>query len=137
MTISKCQIIELPVLEDHRGKLSYIESEKQVPFKIERVYYLYDVPDESKRGSHAHKDLQQLIIPIAGSFDVILDDGNQKKHYHLDSPNRGLYICPMIWRVLENFSPGSVCMVFASRHYDETDYLHDYEEFITTIQATR
>lgn len=128
--ISDCKLIELPRINDARGNLSFIESGNHIPFDIQRVYYLYDVPGGAERGGHAHKGLQQLIIAMSGSFDVILDDGREKKRVHLNRSYNGLYVCPMMWRELDNFSSGSVCMVLASSKYDESDYYRDYAEFI-------
>ena len=130
MTIEDCKIVDLPKIQDPRGNLTFIEGNRHVPFAISRVYYLYDVPGGAERGGHAHKDLHQLIIAMSGSFDVILDDGQNKKRYHLNRSYNGLYICPMVWRELDNFSSGSVCMVLASNYYDEADYYRDYGEFI-------
>jgi dTDP-4-dehydrorhamnose 3,5-epimerase-like enzyme len=130
MTIDRCQIIELPKIHDPRGNLTFVESNNQIPFAIERVYYLYDVPGGSERGGHAHKGLHQLIIAMSGSFDVVLDDGKEKKRVHLNRSYHGLYVCPMIWRELDNFSSASVCMVLASNRYDEDDYHRDYAEFM-------
>lgn len=130
MGIDFCNIIDLPKIADQRGNLTFIEGGYQIPFAIERVYYLYDVPGGSERGGHAHKELHQLIIAISGSFDVILDDGKSKKRVHLNRSYNGLYVCPMIWRELCNFSSGSVCLVLASNKYDEADYYRDYAEFI-------
>lgn len=122
--------MDLPRFSDARGNLTFIENQNHIPFDIQRIYYLYDVPGGAERGAHAHKDLEQLIIAISGSFDVVLDDGASKKRFHLSRPYNGLYVCPMIWRILENFSPGSVCLVLASSLYDEDDYYRDYEEFL-------
>jgi hypothetical protein len=102
-----------------------------VPFDIQRVYYLYDVPGGAERGGHAHKALHQFIIAISGSFDILLDDGKNKKRVHLSRSYNGLYICPMIWRELDNFSSGSVCLVLASNKYEESDYYRDYNEFMS------
>ena len=104
--------------------------DKHVPFDIQRVYYLYDVPGGAERGGHAHKGLHQLIIAMSGSFDVVLDDGFNKKRVPLSRSYNGLYVCPMIWRELDNFSSGSVCMVLASNRYDEEDYFRDYADFL-------
>lgn len=101
-----------------------------MPFNISRIYYLYDVPGNTSRGAHAHRALHQFMIAISGSFDVTLDDGNGKRRFHLDQPNQGLYICPMIWRDLYHFSSGAVCLVLASEFYDEQDYIRDYDQFI-------
>ena len=130
MTIGNCHIVELPKISDPRGNLTYIESGRHVPFDLARVYYLYDVPGGAERGGHAHKGLHQLIIAMSGSFDVVLDDGCEKKRVHLNRSNYGLYVCPMIWRELDNFSSGSVCMVLASNLYDEEDYYRDYDEYL-------
>ncbi len=127
--ISNCKLIELPHIQDGRGSLSFVESSAHVPFDIARIYYLYGVPDSKVRGAHAHKQLQQLIIPISGSFDIEIDDGDNKKIFHLNRPDQGLYICPMIWRDLSNFSGGAVCLVLASEKYDELDYIRDYDDF--------
>jgi hypothetical protein len=110
--------------------LTFIEGGNHIPFDIQRVYYLYDVPGGSERGGHAHKGLHQLIIAMSGSFDVVLDDGTTKRRFHLNRSYYGLYVCPMIWRELDNFSSGSVCMVLASNRYDEADYFRDYKDFI-------
>lgn len=128
--IDKCKIVNLPKISDPRGNLTFIEGSNQIPFDIQRVYYLYDVPGGSERGGHAHKGLQQLIIAMSGSFDVVLDDGVNKKRVHLNRSYSGLYVCPMIWRELDNFSSGSVCMVLASNKYDEQDYYRDYADFM-------
>jgi dTDP-4-dehydrorhamnose 3,5-epimerase-like enzyme len=130
MGIDQCKIIDLPKIADQRGNLTFIEGGHQIPFAIQRVYYLYDVPGGSERGGHAHKELHQLIIAISGSFDVILDDGENKKRVHLNRSYNGLYVCPMIWRELCNFSSASVCLVLASNNYDEADYYRDYDEFM-------
>lgn len=130
MSVENCKIIDLPKIHDPRGNLTFIEGGEHVPFDIQRVYYLYDVPGGAERGGHAHKGLHQLIIAMSGSFDVLLDDGKEKRRYHLNRSYSGLYICPMIWRELDNFSSGSVCMVLASNRYDEDDYFRDYSEFM-------
>ena len=128
--INNCKIIDLPKISDPRGNLTFIEGRSQIPFDIQRVYYLYDVPGGSERGGHAHKALHQLIIAMAGSFDVVLDDGVEKKRIHLNRSYNGLYVCPMIWRELDNFSSGAVCMVLASNKYDEDDYYRDYSQYL-------
>ena len=130
MSLEDCRIVELPKISDARGNLTFIEGGRHVPFDIRRVYYLYDVPGGAERGGHAHKDLHQLIVAMSGSFDVLLDDGRQKKRFHLNRSYYGLYICPMIWRELDNFSSGSVSMVLASNFYDESDYYRDYGQFL-------
>lgn len=130
MSIENCRMMELPRIQDPRGNLTFIEGQNHIPFNIQRVYYLYDVPGGAERGGHAHKGLEQLIIAMSGSFDVIIDDGKDKKRIHLNRSHNGLYICPMIWRELDNFSSGSVCMVLASNLYDEDDYYRDYAVFM-------
>ena len=130
MGIENCNILELPRIGDPRGNLTFVEGGKHIPFDIRRVYYLYDVPGGSERGGHAHKALHQLIIAMSGSFDIHLDDGSGKKTIHMNRSYNGLYVCPMIWREIDNFSSGAVCMVLASDYYDEQDYYRDYGTFI-------
>lgn len=129
-TIHSTSIIEIPKIVDKggRGNLSVIENDC-LPFEIKRVYYLYDVPSDAYRGGHAHKELQQFLLPLSGSFDVILKDGKGTKTVTLNKPNKGLLIVPGIWRELENFSSGAVCLVLASKVYDEGDYIRDFNEF--------
>ncbi len=129
MAISNCHILELPKISDKRGNLTFIEGHNHIPFDIKRVYYLYDVPGGSDRGGHAHRRLHQFMVSMSGSFDVLLDDGSEQKKFHLNRSYYGLYICPMTWRSLDNFSSGSVCMVLASDVYNEADYIRDYESF--------
>ena len=130
MNIQNCKIIDLPKIHDPRGNLTFIEGGQHIPFDIQRVYYLYDVPGGAERGGHAHKELHQLIIAMSGSFDVIVSDGKSNKRVHLNRSYTGLYVCPMIWRELDNFSSGSVCMVLASNRYDEDDYYRDFDEYM-------
>lgn len=127
--VTPCKIIELQKITDIRGNLTFIEENRHIPFEIKRVYYLYDVPGGEARGGHAHKHLQQFMIAASGSFDVIVDDGVNRERFHLNRSYYGLYIPPMIWRELDNFSSGSVCLVLASSYYDEEDYIRDYETF--------
>lgn len=127
--IDQCNIIELPRINEPRGNLTFIEANRHIPFDIRRVYYLYDVPGGAERGGHAHKALHQLIIAMSGSFDIHLDDGYEKKTIHMNRSYNGLYICPMIWREIDNFSSGAVCMVLASEYYDEQDYYREYATF--------
>ena len=129
MPINDIKIIDLPVIDDTRGNLTFVEGGEHIPFDIKRVYYLYDVPGGAARGGHAHKNLEQIIIALSGSFDVLLDDGNEKKTYTLNRAYQGLYLSNMIWRELDNFTTGAVCLVLASEHYDESDYYRDYNEF--------
>jgi dTDP-4-dehydrorhamnose 3,5-epimerase-like enzyme len=137
MGIEECKIIELPKIIDSRGNLTFIEGNRHIPFEIKRVYYLYDVPGGEVRGGHAHRGLKQFIIATSGSFDVILDDGCNKKRFHLNRSYYGLYVCPMIWREIDNFSSGSVCLVLASETYDENDYIRDYTQFLKEIKRGR
>ncbi len=130
MPLADCLLIELPKISDPRGNLSFIEGERHIPFDIKRVYYLYDVPGGTHRGSHGHKNRHQFVVAMSGSFDVVLDDRKEKKRFHLNRSYYGLYVCPMMWRDLDNFSSGAVCMVLASSHYDESDYIRDYTQFI-------
>lgn len=134
-SINQCKLVDLPIIQDPRGNLTFIEGGNHIPFEIKRVYYLYDVPGGSERGGHAHKDLHQLIIAMSGSFDINLDDGkgNKIKH-HLNRSYFGLYVCPMMWRDIDNFSSGAVCMVLASAPYDEADYFREFEKFQSEAQ---
>lgn len=131
--IEDCRVIDLPIISDPRGNLTFIESGRQIPFNIQRIYYLYDVPGGAERGGHAHKDLHQLIVAASGSFDIKLDDGREKRTFSLNRSYQGLYVCPMIWREISNFSSGSVCMVLASNLYDENDYYRDYNQFLFNL----
>jgi hypothetical protein len=135
MSLDLCKIIDLPKIADPRGNLTFLEGGRHVPFAIERVYYLYDVPGGAERGGHAHLALHQLIIAMSGSFDVVLDDGRQQHRYHLNRSYCGLYVCPMIWRELDNFSSGSVCLVLASNRYEESDYIRDHARFLEAAKA--
>jgi dTDP-4-dehydrorhamnose 3,5-epimerase-like enzyme len=127
------KIIDLPKICDSRGNLTFIESGRHIQFDIKRVYYLYDVPGGAERGGHAHKELQQLIVAMSGSFDVVLNDGEVERRYHLNRSYYGLYVPTMLWRELDNFSSGAVCMVLASNYYSESDYYRDYSEFVHDI----
>lgn len=133
--LDACRFIELPRINDPRGNLTFVEGGRHVPFEIQRVYYLYDVPGGAERGGHAHKELQQLIIAMSGSFDVVIDDGKERRRHHLNRSYYGLYLPPMTWRELDNFSSGSVCMVLASLPFDEADYYRDYETFRRIVLA--
>jgi len=129
-TINDCKILQLPAVRNRFGNLTPIHANLDVPFDIRRIYYLYDVPGGVSRGGHAHKELQQLVVSVMGAFDVILDDGQNRKTVHLDRPYSGLYIPRLIWRELDNFSSGAICLVLASLPYDEADYYRHYEEFL-------
>ncbi len=133
MHLNECKIINLPKIEDPRGNLTFFESFNQVPFNIRRIYYLYDVPGGASRGAHAHKELEQVIIAAAGSFDVVLDDGKDKKTFTLNRAYEGLYMRGQIWRELLNFSSGSICLVAASLPYTEDDYIRDYSDFLKYV----
>ncbi|MBO6051676.1 MAG: WxcM-like domain-containing protein [Bacteroidales bacterium] len=129
-TVDDVEIIQLPRILDERGNLSVAEQFNHVPFEIKRVYWLYDVPGGESRGSHAHKTLSQLIIAASGSFRVTLDDGQNRRSFFLNRPYQGLLVHPGLWRDLEDFSSGSVCMVLASEVYKEEDYIREYDEFL-------
>ena len=135
MSVRDCRIIELPKITDPRGNLTFIEGKRHIPFEIKRVFYLYDVPTGENRGAHAHRALEQCLICLSGSFDVTLDDGFEEKLVHLNRPWECLYIPPMIWAAEVNFDPGSVCLVLASKEYDESDYYRDYDEFIKAVRG--
>ncbi len=134
--ISSCKLINLPKISDPRGNLTFVEGRNQIPFEIQRVYYLYDVPGGAERGGHAHRGLHQLIVAISGAFDIVLDDGREKKRFHLNRSYFGLYVCPMIWREMDNFSSGAVCLVLASNLYDESDYYRNYHDFVNDLKPS-
>ena len=130
-------IIELPRVSDPRGNLTFAEEQQLVPFDIKRAYWVYDVPAGESRGGHAHKRLQQLVIAVNGSFTVTLDNGYERRSVLLNHPWQGLVINVNTWRTLDDFSSGAVCLVLASEHYDEDDYIYDYDEFLKYIGCTR
>jgi hypothetical protein len=132
--VDDCRIIELPKITNRQGNITFVEGNSHIPFDIDRVYYLFDVPGGAARGGHAHKELQQLIISVMGAFDVILDDGGNKKTVRLDRAYYGLYIPAMIWRELDNFSSGAICLVLASLPYDETDYYREYDGYLRALK---
>jgi len=128
-TVYNCSIIELDKHHHEKGNITVVENSKEVPFDVKRIYYLYDVPGGETRGGHAHKDLRQLIIAASGSFTVTLDDGKVKRTFLLNRPYQGLLVVPGIWRELDDFSSGSVCLVLASHNYSEDDYIREYVDF--------
>lgn len=137
MGVDDCRIIELPKISDPRGNLTFVEGGKHLPFHFSRVYYLYDVPGGASRGGHAHRQLQQFVVAASGSFDVVVDDGAQRRSFFLNRSYYGLYIPNLVWRELENFSSGSVCLVMASHYYDESDYFRVYEEYLEALRSLR
>jgi len=127
------EVIELPKITDPRGNLTFLESNRHVPFEIKRVFYLYDVPTGNNRGAHAHKKLHQFLICLSGSFDVTVDDGLNQDTIHLNRPWKGLHIPPMVWAAEVNFDPGSVCLVMASDYFDESDYYRNYDQYLKAL----
>ncbi len=137
MPTTKPKLIELPIVHDTRGNLTFIEAQRHIPFEIKRTYHLYDVPGGAVRGGHGHRELHQFIVAMSGSFDVVLDGGSGETRYHLNRSYFGLYVPPMHWRVLDNFSSGAVCLVLASEHYAEDDYIRDQDEFLADAREYR
>ena len=137
MTVKDCKLLKLPKVASEAGSISFVQSITHVPFNIQRIYYLYDLPEQAARGAHGHKKLQQLIIAVAGAFDFIVDDGYEKKTFRLNRPDEGLYVTPMIWRDLCNFEPNSVCLVLASELYDEDDYYRNYDNFLKDARGEK
>jgi len=137
MALDDARIIDLKKITDPKGNLTPIESGIDVPFEFKRIYYTYDIPGGESRGGHAHLALQQLIIAASGSFTVELDDGAERRSFYLNRSYYGLYIPPMLWRDLTNFSSGSVALVLASEHYDEADYIREYAAFVDAVRARR
>lgn len=129
-----CRIVDLPRITDPRGNLTVVEQERQIPFQIRRVYWLYDVPGGETRGGHAHRRLHQLLVAASGSFVVVVHDGQREERFFLNRSYYGLYIPPMVWREMEDFSSGSVCLVLASDFYDEDDYIRDFDAFVRERQ---
>jgi hypothetical protein len=134
-SVYNCSIIPLRKIHNRAGNITIVEGKKDVPFPIKRIYYLYDIPSGETRGGHAHKNLYQLIIAVSGSFDVLLDDGKNKKVVTLNRPDYALMVVPRIWRDLFEFSSGAVCLVLASRKYEENDYLKNYDEFLEYLKS--
>ena len=133
-TIKDCKVLPLMKIHNRAGNITIIEGNKDVPFNIKRIYYLYDIPGGEERGGHAHKELFQLIVAASGAFDVVLDDGQNKKIVTLNRPDFGLIIVPGIWRELINFSSGAICLVLSSEIYSEADYIREYDDFNKRIQ---
>lgn len=129
-TVYDCTTVELGAINSDRGSLTVVENDRSIPFSVKRIYYLYDIPTGSSRGGHAHKELHQLILAASGSFDLLIDDGQIKRTISLNRPHRGVLLVPGIWRELENFSAGAVCLVLASDPYTEDDYIRNYDEFV-------
>ncbi len=128
------KIIELPKIIDQRGNLTFAEEQRLVPFGVKRVYWTYDIPSGESRGGHAHRQCEEFIIAVSGSFSVTLDNGSERETHYLNHPYEGLYVGAGIWRTLEDFSTGSVCLVLASEHFSEEDYIRDYDEFIQYVR---
>ena len=128
-TVFTCSLVEIPKVHSDVGNITVLENGDNIPFNVKRIYYLYDVPGGQERGGHSHYELEQYIIAASGSFDVVLDDWINKRRILLNRPNLALHIVPGLWRELDNFSTGSICMVLASHKYDESDYIRDYKEF--------
>jgi dTDP-4-dehydrorhamnose 3,5-epimerase-like enzyme len=135
--MSPWRLVDLPVVHDARGNLTFIEGGNHIGFDIARVYYLYDVPGGAERAGHAHVALHQLVIAMSGSFDVVLDDGRTRERCHLNRSYKGLYLPPMVWREIDNFSSGSVCLVLASHPYSAEAYHRDYDEFLRAAEQAR
>lgn len=133
MPLKDCRIIKLPKMQDTRGNLTFLEGGRHVPFEIQRIYYLYDVPGGAFRAGHALKTNQQFLIAVSGSFSVTLDDGHERQSYYLNRSYYGLYIAPLVWRVIDNFSSGSVCLALASQFYNPDDYYRDYSDYLSVV----
>ena len=134
MALVDCRLIDLPRVHDARGNLTFIEGRHHVPFEIRRVFYLYDVPGGSSRAGHALRTCEQFLISLSGAFDVLLDDGAARQRFHLNRSHYGLYVTPLTWRELDNFSSNSVCLVLASEPFEEQGYLRDYQTFLTAVR---
>jgi hypothetical protein len=136
-TVFDCTVIELGKIQSEKGNITIYQNNKNIPFNINRVFYLYDIPGGADRGAHAHKECHQFLIAASGSFDVLLDDGQVKRTITLSQPYKGLHIPPGIWASEINFSSGAICLVLASHKYDETDYIRDYDEYLSYINDTQ
>ena len=137
MQKNKCRIVDLPKIIDPRGNLTVAEQTIEVPFNIARVYWTYDIPSGEYRGGHAHKTCEEMIVAVSGSFNVTLDDGQERKTYHLNHPYQGLYVGTGVWRTLDDFSSGAVCLVLASHLFEEEDYIREYDEFLDYLKCSR
>ena len=137
MSLSQCRMIDLPKVADPRGNLTFLEGNRHIPFEIKRVFYLYDVPGGADRGGHALKTCEQFLIAMSGSFDVVIYDGKEKQRIHLNRSYNGLYLPPMIWREMDNFSSGSVCLALASQPYNEVEYYRDYKAYLQALGGVK
>jgi dTDP-4-dehydrorhamnose 3,5-epimerase-like enzyme len=131
--LKECILLKLPIVHEPRGNLTFVEGKHHIPFNIARVYYLYDIPGGADRGGHAHKNLEQFIVAMSGSFDIHVTDGKKERSFHLNRSYYGLYIPKMVWRYIDNFSSGSVCLVMASDVYKEEDYIRNYNDFMKAV----
>lgn len=129
-TVFDCAVIDVSKIHNKAGNITVVENQENIPFDVKRIYYLYDIPGGESRGGHAHYELEQFVVAASGSFDVLLDDGKNKNRITLNRPNTALHIVPGLWRSIDNFSSGSICMVLASQRYEEEDYIRDYIEFL-------
>ncbi len=137
MQSSKGYIIDLPKIVDPRGNLTVAEGVKDVPFEVKRVYWTYDVPSGESRGGHAHRCCEEFIVAVSGSFDVTLDDGRERRTFHLNHPYQGLYVGTGIWRTLDDFSSGAVCLVLASERFEEEDYIREYDDYTEYLKCLK
>lgn len=137
MNLPECQLVQLPKIADPRGNLTFLEGQRHIPFDIRRVFYLYDVPGGEARAGHALRSCDQFLIAMSGSFDVIVDNGVTKQRWHLNRSYNGLYIPPLVWRELDNFSSGAVCLALASELYNEAAYYRDYDAFRVAVEEAR
>lgn len=137
MKLSDIRLVDIPKIVDTRGNLTVVEGNKNVPFDIKRAYWVYDVPGGESRGGHAHKECLEFIIALSGSFTVSLDDGREKRSFHLNHPYQGLLVETGVWRTLDDFSSGAVCFVLASEFFEEEDYIREYDEFLEYVKCSR
>jgi hypothetical protein len=133
-TVFDCNIVHFPRIQNRAGNITAVQNSIEAPFDVKRIYYLYDIPGGEDRGGHGHRTLQQIIIAASGSFDIMIDDGRNKKTVHLSRPYFGLHVLPGMWRSISNFSSGAICLVLASGLYDTTDYIRNYDEFLTFVR---